>query len=124
MKMSRHQKGASLYNILIYVVIIGLSAAMILQVVPAYIDNASVKSALESLDNHVGITGKSKKKIKSIIRKQLTVNNVRDIPLEHLKVQKKKGKLIVTFDYDKKIPIAQNMFLLIEFKNKYEAVSH
>ena len=95
-----------------------------MHIVPAYMDNMGLRGAFDALDNQVGITKMSKKKIKAILNKQLTVNNVRGLPMENLVVKKEKGKLTVTLNYEKRIPLIQNLSLLIDFKNQYEAVSH
>ncbi|MBV1885285.1 MAG: DUF4845 domain-containing protein, partial [Gammaproteobacteria bacterium] len=39
-------------------------------------------------------------------------------------VKKEKGKLTITLNYEKRIPLVQNLSLLIDFENQYEAVSH
>lgn len=124
MNLPTHQKGASLYNILLVFVFAGALVAVVMQVIPAYMDNMALRSALDSLDNQVGVTKMSKRKIKGILHKQLTVNNVRDLPLDEIVVKKEKGKLVVTFDYERRITLVQNISLLIGFENKYEAVSH
>lgn len=118
------QKGVSLYNALIYMSVIGMLFAVVMHIVPAYMDNMGLRGAFDALDNQVGITKMSKKKIKAILNKQLTVNNVRGLPMDNLVVKKEKGKLTITLNYEKRIPLVQNLSLLIDFENQYEAVSH
>lgn len=124
MKPRRKQFGMSIYGILLTLTAAGFSIALVMQIVPVYVDNMSLRSALKSLEQQVGVTKMSKRKIKSILDKQLRINNARGIPLDELVVTKKKGKLLVTLDYERRVPLVQNISLLFEFKNKFEAVAH
>lgn len=122
--MIKCQKGASGLSILFTIVIIVFFGATGLKLTPVYLDNFTVKGALDALDEQPGITKMSRSKIKSVLMKQLQINNVRNIKNEDIVVNKEKGRLTVNIDYEVRMDLIQNIDLLVSFENQFEAVAH
>lgn len=122
--MIKRQKGASGLSILFTIVVIVFFGATGLKLTPVYLDNFTVKGALDALDEQPGITKMSRSKIKSVLMKQLQINNVRNIKNEDIVVNKEKGRLTVNIDYEIRMELIQNIDLLVSFENQFEAVAH
>ena len=122
--MIKRQQGASGLSILFTLVIIVFFGATGLKLTPVYLDNYTIKGALKALDEQPGITKMSRSKIKSLLMKQLQVNNVRNIKKEDIVINKEKGRLTVNIDYEVRLDLIQNIDLLVSFENQFEAVSH
>jgi len=122
--MIKRQKGASGLSILFTIVVIVFFGATGLKLTPVYLDNFTVKGALDALDEQPGITKMSRSKIKSVLMKQLQINNVRNIKNEDIVVNKEKGRLTVNIDYEIRMDLIQNIDLLVSFENQFEAVAH
>jgi len=122
--MIKHQKGASGLSILFTIVVIVFFGATGLKLTPVYLDNYTIKGALDALDEQPGITKMSRSKIKSVLMKQLQVNNVHNVKNEDIVVNKEKGRLTVNIDYEVRMKLVQNIDLLVSFENQFEAVAH
>jgi len=122
--MIKRQKGASGLSILFTIVVIVFFGATGLKLTPVYLDNFTVKGALDALGEQPGITKMSRSKIKSVLMKQLQINNVRNIKNEDIVVNKEKGRLTVNIDYEIRMDLIQNIDLLVSFENQFEAVAH
>ncbi|MBL4608913.1 MAG: DUF4845 domain-containing protein [Pseudomonadales bacterium] len=122
--MIKHQRGASGLSILFTIIIIVFFAGTGLKLTPVYLDNYTIKGALDGLEEHPGITKMSKSKIKSLLLKQLRINNVHNVKKEGIVVKKEKGRLTVNIDYEVRLGLVQNIDLLVSFENQFEAVAH
>jgi len=97
--MIKRQKGASGLSILFTIVVIVFFGTTGLKLTPVYLDNYTIKGALDALDEQPGITKMSRSKIKSVLMKQLQINNVHNVKSEDIVVNKEKGRLTVNIDY-------------------------
>jgi len=122
--MIKYQRGASGLSILFTIMIIVFLVATGLKLTPIYLDNATIKGAMDALNEQPGITKMSRGKIKNILLKQLQINNVRNIKNEQIVIKKEKGRLTVNVDYEIRLDLIQNIDLLVSFENQFEAVAH
>lgn len=122
--MSKYQRGASGLSILFTIMMVVFFVATGLKLTPVYLDNATLKGAMDALNEQPGITKMSRGKIKGILLKQLQINNVRNIKNEDIVVVKEKGRLTVNVDHEVRLDLIQNIDLLISFENQFEAVAH
>lgn len=122
--MINHQRGASGLGILFTIVVIVFFGATGLKLTPVYLDNYTIRGALEALNEQPGITKMPNSKVKSILLKQLQINNVHNVTKEDIVVNKEKGRLTVNVDYDVRLNLVQNIDLLVSFENQFEAVAH
>ncbi len=77
---------------------------------------------LSSLKEEPGITLKTKREIQRLINNRLTINSIRDIPMESFEIVKEDNKVIVYLDYDDKIHFASNIYILIEREKSVELI--
>lgn len=122
--MGKYQRGASGLSILFTIMMVVFFVATGLKLTPVYLDNATLKGAMDALNEQPGITKMSRSKIKGILLKQLQINNVRNIKKEDIVVVKEKGRLTVNVDHEVRLDLIQNIDLLISFENQFEAVAH
>ncbi|HEY9134746.1 MAG TPA: DUF4845 domain-containing protein [Pseudomonadales bacterium] len=124
MKTKYFQKGASMQGVLFVVAVAAFFLMTAFKVVPVYIEAGNIKTAIQSLDEVPGITKMSKQKIKSTIQQKLDMNAQRDVDLSSLEVSSESDKMIITFNYDRRVPWIQNIDLMLHFENEYIAVKH
>jgi len=122
--MWTNQRGASGLNILFTLVMVIFFGATILKLTPVYLDNYTIKGALDGLNQQPGITQMSQDKIKGVLLKQLQINNVHNVDAKGIVVKKENGRLTVNIDYEVRMDLVQNIDLIVSFENKFEAVAH
>lgn len=124
MKTRYFQTGATMQGVLFVVGVAALFLMTAFKVVPVYIEAGNIKTAIKSLDELPGITQMSKQKIKSTLQQKLDMNAQRDVDLSSLEVRSESDKMIITFNYDRRVPWIQNIDLMLHFENEYIAVKH
>ena len=114
MKMPSKQKGLSSIGWL-FVILTGLFYLTILiKIVPVYLDDASVKGALDGLETE-DVANMSDRDIRESVDKHFTINNVRNIDLrdeDEFSISREDGAVSIDVNYETVINIyTDNGFL-------------
>ena len=124
MNIKHKQHGASMFGILLILSIGSLFLMTAFKLVPVYIEATNVKTAINNLQDKPGLTKMSKQKIKSSLQQSLDMNGQRDVDLSGLEVTNEADRIIITLNYDKRVPWIQNIDLMLHFENEFVAVKH
>ncbi len=117
----KKQQGLTMMSILMLIIIICGVALLFLKIVPIYMTHGKVLSAIESVANLKDAEQKSKGQIHTLLRKRLSVNSVRDLPKDAIKVFKRGNYLKIAAKYDVKEKLFANLSVLVEFDEFTEA---
>ncbi|MCO7225467.1 DUF4845 domain-containing protein [Pleionea sp. CnH1-48] len=117
--MFRRQKGASIWSIMMIGAMVGGYGMVGIQLVPVYIENMSVKKALESLEKEN--TKMSKAQVNRKLAAQFNINQVERVTKENIHFKPTRGgKMRVSIVYDVKIDLVSNLSVLVEFDDSVE----
>jgi Domain of unknown function (DUF4845) len=108
---AKQQAGVSMLGILLICIVIVLVAIGALKIIPAYTEFNGVKSAVIAARDG----GKTVVEIQKAFDKYAQVNDISVITAQDLDITKEGNAIVVSFKYDKKIPLVKNMSVLIEF---------
>lgn len=122
MKSKNRQAGMTGIGWLLVLVIIGFFVMLAFKIGPVYLENYSVKGALESLSNEPLITKKSTKDIKSMFLQRIRINGVYDFDKKSIKVKKSEGVVTVDVNYQVQKNMMGNIDVLISFSEQIELV--
>lgn len=122
MKTKYRQQGASMLGILAVLAIAAFFLMTAFKIIPVYIEAGNIRSVMNNLKNEPGLTNMSKQKIKSKLSTALDVSGQRGVDLSALEVKSESDRMIITFNYDKRVPWIQNIDLMLHFENEYVAV--
>jgi hypothetical protein len=118
----RDQQGMSLFSMLLMLCIGGLIFLCVARMSPAYMDNQYAETALKALSNPEGPLNEL---TASQVRKQLSaffiVNRVNSQIEKSLKLHEQQRKLLVTLDYEVRVPILYNVEVVMTFKNHWDS---
>lgn len=117
--MSR-QGGASALVILIMVLFFGSLLSLIIKVGPAYLDDLTIKEALESLDGTEGLSQMGPAQVRTLINKRLSVNNIRGFDAKDISVEKDGGLVLINVDYEVRNNLIRNLDAVVHFQHRYE----
>ena len=122
-KLIKHQRGMGMLQWAVVIAIAGFFLLFAFKVVPLYAENRYVESALRSLQ-----TGgeKLEQMTDAEINKKLTnfymINNVRSPgPTKNIKIQRESEKVLVTVDYETRVPLFYNIDLVLSFQNHLDS---
>lgn len=122
-KSIKHQRGLGMLQFALVIAIAGFFLLFAFKVIPLYAENRYVESALRSLENS---GEKLEQMTDAEISKKLNnfymINNVRsEGPTKNIKVVRESEKVVVTIDYETRVPFFWNIDLVLRFQNHLDS---
>ena len=105
------QKGVSTIGIIVIVGIFGVLLITFFKIFPMYYGNIKLQSALEALQQDTRVDTKSKRAIWKSLQKRLYIDEVRNITLENVTMDRKDGKTTVTVNYETRDDLMGNLYI-------------
>jgi exopolysaccharide biosynthesis protein len=105
------ESGVSLSGLIVVLVVLGAIALVVIKVVPAYIEYHAVKNAIVKARAEGGTV----REIQQSFDKNAEINNVDAIKGRDLMITRDGSQTQVAFEYEKRIPLAGNVSLVIDF---------
>lgn len=113
------QQGLSALGLLIILAIGGFFLTIATRVGPLFLDNSFVNAALQSLENE-SVHTLTDRQIRRKLSDYFTVNNVRDVSVKDLVIERKKTATTVRLDYERRINFLANVDVVVVFENVYD----
>ena len=113
--MANKQYGLTMSSFLGTVVIIIGLAIIGMKIIPAYLDNATIKSKFDAVAHDPDLKSSSVHDIRMSYIKRITVENITAVKPEDIEVTKDASGITLSASYMVKIPLAGNASLLLEF---------
>ena len=107
------ESGVSLSGLIVVLIVLGALALVVIKVTPAFIEYRSVKDAIVKAKADAG--SGSVREIQQAFDKNAGVNDVSSISGRDLMITRDGGSTEVSFAYEKRIPLAGNVSLLLDF---------
>ena len=110
----KHQRGVALSGLIFWGVVITLVAVLGMKVVPTTVEYYKILKDIKATVAKVGPDA-TVADVRKTFDNFANIDQL-DFPPEQLDVSKEKGKIVVSFDYDKRIPLFGNVSLVINYK--------
>ena len=123
-KCLQKQQGMTGLGWLMVLFLLGFFTLLLFKLAPSYLENYSVKSVLNSLEDEPLITTKPVREVQKMIMARLNTNGVRSLKSEAIKIEQSPGLLKVSITYDVQKHLLGNVDVLLRFDNKVELVGH
>lgn len=119
MKTLARQRGMGLFQWLVVLAAAGFFLMFAFKVVPLYAENKYVISALRSIqDSGDRLSDMSDSEIRKKLENFYMINNVRsDGPTENIEIYRSHERILVTVDYETRVPFLWNIDLVLTFEN-------
>ena len=114
------QSGMATVPTLFLVAIVGFFFTVTLKLAPHYLDNQMIQATL----NQVGesdINGKSDTEIRNKIANFFTINNIRDVNIATIAIDRVDTATRIGLDYEKRIVMFGNVDVVLSFSNQYDS---
>lgn len=122
MRFERYQKGLSSLAWLTVLAVGGFVLMCTFRLVPVYMDDRYIQEALRSLGSSASDFDEMSN---SDIRKQLNnffmVNNIRSQSASGIKIQRKRDDILVSMEYEVRVPILYNVSAVMSFNNVWDS---
>ena len=116
----RTQQGMSVLGILVTLAVVGFCLTAGLKIGPLYLDNSFVKAAIDSLAEE-NINTMTDKQVRRKLADFFDINNVRDIDMKDIKIEREKTRTLVTLNYEKRVNFIANLDVVVRFNNSYDS---
>jgi len=116
--MRRKQSGLTMVSWIVVLAYIAVQVIMGMRIIPVYLNYNSVKSVMDELAVDSEIKGMSVKKISTLFRKRLRINNLYDLAKDKdaFKFKKIKNGYHLTAKYEERGPIWGNLKFVADFE--------
>jgi predicted lipid carrier protein YhbT len=119
----RRQQGMSFTGFLFFASLLGFAMLLLIRLVPVYLENYAVKSALKTLQADPELLSKGRLEIMESLEKRWNINMVEHATTKNVTIVRDKGRLTLRVVYDVTTPILGNVSALVHFDDSIEAVS-
>jgi len=109
------QKGVSLVAMISILVVLILVAVLGLKVGPVYMEYLQIKKALAGIAESGELRGASVNDVRKAFDRRAAVDSIDVIGSQDLDITKDGGDLVISFAYQKKVPLFSNVSLYFEF---------
>lgn len=113
--MKRKQAGVSLSGLLIAAIILAVVALFGMKVVPEVIEYLQIVKTVKSISNDPSAKS-SVVEVRKAFDRAATIDNITSITPQDLDITKEGGDVVISFAYEKRVPLFGNVSLLIDFE--------
>lgn len=112
--MRKKQRGISFLVVFLIGVVLALGAVGGMKIAPAYTEFLTVKKAVAAVAAGEGRTG-SVTEIRKAFDRRANIDSITVVTPGELEISKDGGDVVISFAYQKRIPLFANVSLLIDF---------
>jgi hypothetical protein len=105
------EAGVSLSGLIVVLVVLGAVALVAIRVFPSWAEYRSIKHAIAAAK----ATGGSNRDMQQAFSRNAEINNITVIGSKDLVITRDNGQAEISFAYEKRIPLAGNVSLLIDY---------
>jgi hypothetical protein len=115
------EKGMTMWSLLFVLAVIAFVTFMIFKLLPPYLEDFKVKSALDSLAKQQDIGTMTKADIVNTMQKRFDIDNVSYVkPAQHMTIETRGRNRTIRITYEAVVPIFSNISVLLEFDHTRE----
>jgi hypothetical protein len=113
--MRRRQGGMSGIGILIVLILVVFAALIGMRVTPAYLEYFAIKKAVSSMSQSGELRGASVAEVRRAFERHQAIDDFTAVGPQDLEITKDGGDMVISFAYEKRVPLFYNVSLLINF---------
>lgn len=110
------QSGVSLGGLLIACVIFGVLALLGMKVAPDVMEYFTIVKTVKTVATDPSLKGASVTDLRKSFDKRASIDNINSIKGEDLDITKDGNEIVITFAYERKIPLVAPVSLAIDFQ--------
>ena len=113
---SRHQRGVTLFGLMLWAILIGMTALVVMRVLPTVNEYYTILRAVEKIAKEGGGTVPE---IRNAFERQKQIEySISSISSKDLQITKENEQVVVSFAYDKEIELVAPVYLLIKYEGR------
>ena len=110
-KTARRQRGLSLVGLIFVGLIVVMLLGLGFKVVPAVLEYIAIERAVQKIRNE----GTTVRDIQAAFERHATIDDIKSITSKDLDITKEGDRVVISYAYQKKIALLDNVSLVIDF---------
>ncbi|EWS65794.1 hypothetical protein Y695_00942 [Hydrogenophaga sp. T4] len=110
MKLKQGQQGLTFFGLLIVGILLAFAGVIFAQLVPTYIEFMAVEKAVQKASESTTVA-----EVRSIFDKAAQIDDITTITGKDLEVSKQGDRVVVSFDYQREIPLMGPAYLVMKY---------
>ena len=115
MTFRKRQQGLGFAGVIILLIAIVFIAIIGMKLVPAYIEYFTIKKAITGMTQSGELRGGSVADVRKAFDRRAAVDDITALRPEDLEISKEGTEIVVSFAYEKRVPLFYNISVLIDF---------
>ncbi|MCX7147815.1 MAG: DUF4845 domain-containing protein [Rhodocyclales bacterium] len=110
------QRGLSLNTLMVGGAILGLVSLLLMKALPPWMEYGNAVKAIKGTAADSSLKDASMKQVRDAYARRADMDDVKSVPAADLDITKDGGELVLSFKYEKKIPLFGNASLVFDFE--------
>lgn len=113
--MSRNQRGLTLMGLIMSALVVAVVSIFGMRVVPFYVEHWQLRTVVKKLVEAAGPES-NVAQLRENFERQARVDSITSIKATDLVISKEAGRIVISYAYEKRIPLFANATLLLLFR--------
>jgi hypothetical protein len=118
---AKQMRGSSIMGTLFIIIVVLIDVIIAIKLIPTYLDNYQMKSALKEMAQDSTMMDLTRDELRDLFLRRLETSNIKDFDINKLQIDRKKGKLKFSLDYDARVHLLGNIDAVLTFTNRVES---
>ncbi len=120
MNLKSRQRGVTVWGMLMISLMVVFFALLLFKLIPPYLQDLKVKTALDSNEQQAGSSGMSNPAIIVALRKRFDIDDIEHIALSDVTIERRGVFKVINIEYEAIVHLALNISALMEFNHSVE----
>ena len=113
----------SAIGILLVLILVVFAALIGMKVTPAYLEYFAIKKAIASITESGEVQGGTARDVRKAFERHQAIDDFQAVRPEDLEITQDGNEMVISFAYEKRIPLFYNISLLINFAGSSNPVA-
>ncbi len=112
----KFQRGISLNALVLGGAVLALISLLVMKSLPPWIEYGNLTKAVKGTASDASLKDAPMPKVRAAFERRADMDDVKSIRAQDLDITKEGGELVISFKYEKKVPLFANVSLVFDFE--------
>jgi len=117
----KFQRGLSLNTLLLGGMVLALLALLAMKAIPPWIEYGNLLKAVKGTATDGSLKDAPMAKVREAFARRADMDDVKSVTAQDLEITKEGGELVISFQYESKVPLFKNVSLVFDFEGSSSA---
>ena len=112
----KFQRGLSLNALMLGGFVVAILALLAMRAIPPWIEYGSLVKAVKSTASDATLKDATLANVRAAFTRRAEMDDIKSVTAQDLEITKEGGELVISFKYEKKIPLFHNVSMCFDFE--------